>query len=380
MRNIVRYPEQGAAIVEWLFVTALLVVMLTSFLTVALPKIQAYAAKTVIETTMLDRISITPPQLGVISGDGNPINGLTPLNLINPAGFDQRVNDFFSTLKTSVDPEVRSYGFDPNDFEYCLVLKFQGDFETEIVAGQPTLLSRSSAGLGMRCSETLTNMLTSASTTQWAFLHSEVKWLELSLIRSAYASPISQEFIAIIGARDNAQKVCPTGACIAAGPVAGLEEPPLPPDTTPTPENTPTTAPTVPPISTPTPAPTTEPSPVPVDTITSIPTASPSARETETAISTPSLPPSPTAQSTATLAPSPTLTPQMTLSITVTVAPTVSIAPTESPVPTSIPTRTPPPSSTSTPVISNSPTPIRTLTPLPATPAPLLTFVTETTS
>jgi hypothetical protein len=376
MRNVARCPEQGAVIIEWLFVTALLVVILTSFLTVALPKIQAYAAKTVIETAMLDRISITPPQLGVISGEGNPINGLTPLNFINPAGFDQRVNDFFSTLKSSVDPEVRNYGFDPNDFEYCLVLKFQGDFETEMVAGQPTLLSRSSTGLGMRCSETLTNMLTSASTTQWAFLHTKTKWLGFSLVQSAYASPVSQEYIAIIGARDNAQKVCPTGACIAAGPVAGLEEPPIPPDTTPTPESTPTTEPTATAISTPTLAPTIEPSPVPTDTVTSIPTASPSPRETETAISTPSIPPSPTAQITATSAPSPTLTPQIRPSLTVTVASTVSVAPTESPVPT----RTAPPISTNTPVRSNSPTPIRTVTPLPATPAPLLTFVTETTS
>ena len=359
--RLARTMQQGAVLVEWLFVITLFVVILTSFFTLALPKIQAYSAKTVIETALLDKISMTPPQLGVISGAGDPINGITPLNLIDPAGFDQRVENFFCTLKSSVDPELRSYGFDPNDFEYCLVLKFQGNFETELVAGNPAILTRSSLGLGVRCSGTLESMLTSSATTQWAFNRSLLKWPELSLIKSAYANPVSQEFIAIVGARDSAEKVCPIGACIAAGPVAGLEEPLIPPDATPTPEETPTPDPTATPEETATQAPTAEPTPPPVDT--EIPVETPTQVATEVATTAP--------ENTATSLPTETPlvatpTPEETLTPAASETPeeTPSQVPTTEPTPlpvdtaTSLPTGTPLVTSTvaSTPTAQNTAT------------------------
>ena len=253
--------------VEWAVLAVVIVVFLSGFFGLVLPKLQANGVKAGIEASLLERLTTSPPQLFVIDGTGQPANGVTLLSDVNEQRFNFEAYNFLASVKAALDPTIESFGMDPDDFSYCIGICKSDGLVTESNGSEEVPITRSSQGEGIACSDIFRTILQSANIQQWAQFNSKDVGGMLHFLSSAYADSPTVDYCAVLGALDAQSRVCTQAQpCVVSGnittqhnaeyaPIKQAEEtPPVP-----TPSNTPTLTPT----PTPTPTPTVTPTPTP---------------------------------------------------------------------------------------------------------------------
>ena len=358
------------------------------------PKIQAMGVRTAVETAALERIVTAPPRLAVLSSTSNNGDGIVLLNHLDIDAFNQQAFSFLMSVKTAAEPGIRSFGGDPDDFDYCISVGTDTELESiEVSPGVAIPLMRSSNGLGATCerAEEIRSIMLSDEPKLWAAREESrrVAWLAP---HDAYAEDLTDSMLPTLKwyvylvALYRGGNLLPDNYHFAVRAPALTSDAPIPvpfetPTETPTPDvsSTPTPFPTV---ETPVPTPSLEPTATaePTDTAEPTATSSPIATETPSDTATPDFTNTPndtaTPLSTPSAIASNTPEPSATANFTVTHAATATAPSTPTSLPTRVvPTAEPEPSIEPSPTIpptvpaaTNSPTVVSTPPPPAKTP------------